>query len=116
MGRTDTRGTVQRDSRSRSDGTDRGFAAMAADKQKQIASKGGKAAHTRGTAHEFTSGEAREAGRKGGASVSQDRQHMAEIGRRGGVSVSRDRSHMAEIGRKGGSATGTSRRGSNGNA
>jgi general stress protein YciG len=35
-------------------------------KQKEIASKGGKAAHEKGTAHEWTSEEAREAGRKGG--------------------------------------------------
>ncbi len=44
----------------------RGFASMPAEKQRQIASKGGKAAHAKGTAHEFTSEEAREAGRKGG--------------------------------------------------
>lgn len=35
-------------------------------KQREIASKGGKAAHQKGTAHEWTSEEAREAGRKGG--------------------------------------------------
>jgi general stress protein YciG len=35
-------------------------------KQREIASKGGKAAHQKGTAHEWTSDEAREAGRKGG--------------------------------------------------
>lgn len=44
----------------------RGFASMDEDKQREIASKGGKAAHEKGTAHEFTSEEAREAGRKGG--------------------------------------------------
>lgn len=44
----------------------RGFASMSSDKQRQIASKGGKAAHEKGTAHEFTSDEARAAGRKGG--------------------------------------------------
>ena len=44
----------------------RGFAAMDEDKQREIASKGGKAAHEKGTAHQFTSEEAREAGRKGG--------------------------------------------------
>jgi general stress protein YciG len=49
------------------DNTDkRGFASMDAEKQREIASKGGKAAHEKGTAHEFTSEEAREAGRKGG--------------------------------------------------
>jgi general stress protein YciG len=46
----------------------RGFAAMPTDKQRMIASKGGKAAHQKGTAHEFTPDEAREAGRKGGRS------------------------------------------------
>ena len=43
-----------------------GFASMDKDKQREIASKGGQAAHEKGTAHEFTSEEAREAGRKGG--------------------------------------------------
>jgi uncharacterized protein len=37
-------------------------------KQREIASKGGKAAHAKGTAHEWTKEEAREAGRKGGMS------------------------------------------------
>jgi len=45
---------------------DRGFASMDRSKQREIASKGGKAAHNKGTAHEWTSEEAREAGRKGG--------------------------------------------------
>ncbi|MDB5224451.1 MAG: ral stress protein [Candidatus Adlerbacteria bacterium] len=44
----------------------RGFASMDEDKQREIASQGGKAAHEKGTAHEFSSEEAREAGRKGG--------------------------------------------------
>jgi len=44
----------------------RGFACMTDDKQKEIASKGGRAAHAKGTAHEWSSQEAREAGRKGG--------------------------------------------------
>lgn len=44
----------------------RGFASMDPEKQREIASKGGKAAHEKGTAHEFDSEEAREAGRKGG--------------------------------------------------
>ena len=70
----------------------RGFAAMNAEKQRQIASKGGKVAHERGHAHEFTSEEAREAGRKGGIAVSRDRKHMAEIGRLGGAARSQSRS------------------------
>jgi len=44
----------------------RGFASMAQEKQREIASKGGRAAHLKGTAHEWTSEEARAAGRKGG--------------------------------------------------
>jgi uncharacterized protein len=64
----------------------RGFASMDPQKQKEIASKGGKAAHEKGTAHEFTPEEAREAGRKGGEVVSRNREHMAEIGRKGGQS------------------------------
>lgn len=54
----------------------RGFAAMDRDRVKQIASKGGRAAHAAGTAHQFSSDEARIAGRKGG---------MAPHVRRGGV-------------------------------
>jgi uncharacterized protein len=45
---------------------DRGFASMDRDRQRDIASKGGRAAHQKGRAHEWTSEEAREAGRKGG--------------------------------------------------
>jgi len=44
----------------------RGFASMSAEKQREIASKGGRAAHEKGTAHEWSSDEARTAGRKGG--------------------------------------------------
>jgi general stress protein YciG len=62
----------------------RGFAAMDPEQQREIASEGGKAAHEQGTAHEFTSEEAREAGRKGGEAVSRDREHMSEIGKKGG--------------------------------
>ena len=66
------------------DTRNRGLASMDEEKQREIASQGGKAAHEQGTAHEFTSEEAREAGRKGGETVSQDREHMSEIGREGG--------------------------------
>jgi len=44
----------------------RGFASMSAEKQREIASKGGRAAHEKGTAHEWNADEARNAGRKGG--------------------------------------------------
>jgi len=64
--------------------SNRGFASMDPQRQREIASKGGRAAHEKGTAHEWTPDEAREAGRKGGEMVSRDRAHMAAIGREGG--------------------------------
>lgn len=64
--------------------SNRGFASMDPQKQREIASAGGRAAHQQGVAHEFTSEEARAAGRKGGEAVSRDREHMREIGRKGG--------------------------------
>jgi uncharacterized protein len=62
----------------------RGFAGMSDQRQREIAAQGGRAAHKRGTAHEFSSAEARRAGQKGGETVSRDRSHMAKIGRKGG--------------------------------
>ena len=64
----------------------RGFAAMSAEQQRQIASKGGEA-------------------------VSKNRGHMAEIGKKGGERVSQNRKHMSDIGRKGGEASKASRNG-----
>ncbi len=64
----------------------RGFAAMSREKQREIARRGGRAAHQKGTAHEFSQQEAREAGRKGGVAVSRNREHMSRIGRAGGIS------------------------------
>ena len=75
----------------------RGFASMTADKQREIARKGGRAAHERGTAHEFTKDEARAAGRKGGEAVSANRTHMAEIGRLGGRRSAGRRSSTAAV-------------------
>lgn len=66
--------------------SNRGFAAMDPEKQKKIASEGGRAAHRQGVAHEWSRDEARQAGRKGGQIVSQNREHMSEIGRKGGQS------------------------------
>lgn len=63
----------------------RGFAAMSQEQRAAVAKKGGQAAHARGVAHAFTSEQAREAGRKGGRRVSQDRAYMSRIGRRGGI-------------------------------
>ena len=57
---------------------DRGFASMDRAKQREIASKGGKAAHQKGTAHEWTSDEAREAGRKGGMASHRRRKQMVD--------------------------------------
>jgi uncharacterized protein len=76
---TDGRGTP-----ARSGTSNRGFASMDRSRQREIASKGGRAAHQKGTAHEWTADEARVAGRKGGETVSRDREHMAAIGREGG--------------------------------
>ena len=55
---------------------DRGFASMDRAKQREIASKGGRAAHEKGTAHEWTTDEARAAGRKGGLAA---RRRQAQI-------------------------------------
>ncbi len=75
--------------------SNRGFAVMDLAKQREIASKGGKAAHAQGRAHEFTADEARAAGRKGGVTVSRDREHMAAIGREGGRARGRNRTPQA---------------------
>lgn len=56
---------------------DRGFASMDRNKQREIASKGGRAAHEKGAAHEWTSEEARAAGRKGGAASRRRKQQAA---------------------------------------
>lgn len=84
----------------------RGFASMDPAKQREIASKGGRAAHAKGTAHEFTSDEARVAGRKGGEAVSRDRAHMSAIGREGGHS--RGRARQSQPGLSSGSDLGGS--------
>src|SRR5215468_6599477 len=79
--------------------SNRGFASMDPQKQREIASEGGRAAHEKGTAHEFNSEEARAAGRKGGEAVSQNREHMAAIGRKGGQSSgnSRRQNHESQL-------------------
>lgn len=86
----------QQDVSSSSNGrrSNRGFAAMSPERQKQIASEGGRAAHKLGVAHEWNSDEARKAGKKGGQIVSQNREHMSEIGRRGGQSSGGRRSRQ----------------------
>ncbi|WP_353269353.1 KGG domain-containing protein [Gemmatimonas sp.] len=97
----------------------RGFASMDPARQREIASKGGRAAHEKGTAHEWSSDEARDAGRKGGVTVSRDRAHMAAIGRDGGESRSAaarqarmsrttDREVPMQVAREGGASRNTS--------
>lgn len=77
---------------------DRGFASMDRSKQREIASKGGKAAHQKGTAHEWTSEEAREAGRKGGMAS-----HRRKLEQQGGGSAA-----PSDQGQQGGGETGES--------
>ena len=66
----------------------RGVASMSAEKQREIASKGGRAAHQKGTAHEWSSDEAREAGRKGG---------MASRGGRGKLPITSSSSPVSSL-------------------
>jgi general stress protein YciG len=59
----------------------RGFAAMDPNLVSELAKRGGKAAHRAGTAHQFTSDEARVAGRKGGmATHAKRRQKQTGVG------------------------------------
>jgi general stress protein YciG len=74
----------------------RGFGVMSLEQRRAIASLGGKAAHAKGTAHEFTPEEAKAAGKRGGETVSEDREHMAEIGRRGGATRGRQKRKVEE--------------------
>lgn len=74
----------------------RGFAGMDPERQRQISSQGGKAAHQKGTAHEFDSEEAREAGRKGGMVSGGRRRAREQSG--GGSSPSQEQSEGTEMG------------------
>lgn len=73
---------------------------MDEERRREVARMGGRAAHQKGTAHEFSSEEAREAGRKGGRVVSQNRDHMSAIGREGGESraASQTRRRAEQVG------------------
>lgn len=62
----------------------KGFATMTPDRVKEIAGQGGRAAHKKGKAHQFSTVEAIDAGRKGGQTISQNREYMRELGRKGG--------------------------------
>jgi len=70
---------------------DRGFASMDRAKQREIASKGGKAAHQKGTAHEWTSEEARDAGRKGGIASHRRRREQMGLGGSSSTDTADDR-------------------------
>lgn len=65
----------------------KGFAVMSKERQRAIASLGGKASQASGRGHRFTSEEARAAGRKGGSQIAKDRNHMVAIGRKGGAAL-----------------------------
>ena len=89
---------------------DRGFASMDRAKQRDIASKGGKAAHQKGTAHEWTSEEARDAGRKGGIASHRRRREQQGGAPDGERAVAMDRSMSGSDGSE--SASGWDRSGS----
>ena len=83
MANQDNRNRSNEDNKKQQGGKEsgRGFASMDEAKQREIASEGGRAAHEQGTAHEFTSEEAREAGRKGGEATAQNRERMSDTSR-----------------------------------
>lgn len=97
----------------------RGFASMSKEQQREIASMGGKAAHEKGSAHEFTPAEAREAGRKGGIAAHKKGtaheftpEEARKAGRKGGIAAhEKGTAHeftsdeAREAGSKGGRAT-----------
>ena len=116
--RKDTASGKDRDSNVRSSGhgtSRRGFASMDEDKQREIASKGGKAAHEKGTAHEFNSEEAREAGKAAhekGTAHEFTSEEAREAGRKGGHAAhEKGTAHeftseeAREAGRKGGESS-----------
>jgi general stress protein YciG len=95
----------------------RGFACLSPERRREIASLGGKAAHRKGTGHEFTITEASEAGKKGGKRVVKKygKKHMAAIGKKGGVVNAAtkhrwDSAEASEAGKKGGKVSGSRRR------
>ena len=88
----------------------RGFAALTPEKMRELASRGGRAAQARGTAHKFSPTEARAAGRLGGEAVAKDRAYMSELGRRGAIKSAevrrnRRKARLRAAGGGGGSAT-----------
>ena len=88
--------------------SNRGFASMDPQRQREIASEGGRAAHEKGTAHEFTSEEAREAGRKGGMARSANRRNAMNTTSMGSGSSHASGSNMGSSHGGGGSSGGSS--------
>lgn len=72
---------------------------MTPEQRREIARKGGKAAHAKGTAHQFTPEEAREAGRKGGQALVRKggSKRMAELGRLGGLNRNHKGRKLSDI-------------------
>ena len=91
-----------------SDTSKRGFASMDPQQQREIASEGGRAAHEKGTAHEFTSEEARRAGSMshGNRQSEQSSTRSSESGKQSGNKQSEERAERAEGGKQGGSDKG----------
>ena len=117
-GREQSGGGNQGGNRNQGDTGNRGFASMDDDKQRAIAAEGGRAAHEQGSAHEFDSDEAREAGRKGGEARAQnvaqnaDRDQQGQFA--GGNDNSRGGSQSSSSGGGGTQSSGGSSAGSSG--
>jgi general stress protein YciG len=79
----------------------RGFAAMDPETHRQVARRGGRTAHGRGTAYTFTQEDRRKGGERGGRAVSRDSAYMAEIGRKGGEKSRKVRDKPKEPNKKG---------------
>ena len=95
----------QSNSNSGGNTSNRGFASMDQDKQREIAAQGGRASHEQGTGHEFNSQEAREAGSKGGQAAHASgnahefsSEEAREAGRKGGQASGGNRSQSKEGG------------------
>jgi uncharacterized protein len=106
QGGRDQSGGNQGGNRNQGDTSNRGFASMDEDKQRAIAAEGGRAAHEQGTAHEFDSEEAREAGRKGGEVRAQnaDRDEQGQFS--SGSDSNRGGSQSSSSGGRGGNQSG----------
>lgn len=73
----------------------RGFALLSPERRKEISTLGGQVAHKLGVANKLTSKTAAIAGKKGGLSVSKNREHMAFIGQLGGLKSRKGKKGLA---------------------